>query len=51
LLIGRQLGDGGRVADAGEVGVFLPMLERLADAGVNLRDIDPLYFKTEGTRL
>ena len=36
LLIGRQLGDGGSVADAGEVGVFLPVLEHLADAGVFL---------------
>jgi hypothetical protein len=34
LLVGRQLGDGVRVTGAGEVGVFLPVLERLADAGV-----------------
>jgi len=33
LLVGRQLGDGARVADAGEVGVLLPVLERLVDAG------------------
>jgi hypothetical protein len=36
LLVRRQIGDGGRVADAGEAGVVLPMLERLADAGVLL---------------
>jgi hypothetical protein len=36
LLLRRQLGDGVLVADAGEVGVFLPVLECLADAGVLL---------------
>ena len=36
LLVGRQLGDGVRVADAGEVGVLLPVLERLPDAAVVL---------------
>jgi hypothetical protein len=36
LLAGRQLRDGSRTADAGEVGVLLPVLERLADAGVFL---------------
>jgi hypothetical protein len=29
----RQLGDGVQVANAGEVGVLLPVLERPADAG------------------
>jgi hypothetical protein len=32
----RQLTESIRVADAGEVGVFLPALERLADASVLL---------------
>jgi len=36
LLGGRQLDDGGRVADTGEVRVLLPVSERLADAGVLL---------------
>jgi hypothetical protein len=32
LLRGQQLCAGVRVADAGEVGVLLPLFERLADA-------------------
>jgi len=36
LLVGRQIDDGGRVANAGEFGVVLPVLERLTDAGVLL---------------
>jgi hypothetical protein len=42
LLAGRQLGDGDRAADAGEVGVLLPVLERLADAGVLLAGLGEL---------
>jgi hypothetical protein len=34
-LVDRQLGDGVQVVDAGEVGVLLPEMERLADAGVD----------------
>ena len=32
LLVSRKLGDGSRVADTGEVGDFLPMLECFAVA-------------------
>src|SRR5262249_4750272 len=42
LLVRRQLGDGVRVADAGEVRVCLPAMERLADAGVLLGIIGEL---------
>ena len=44
LLVRRKLGDGGRVAEGVEVGVFLPVLECLAEAGVFLgvvRELGP----------
>jgi hypothetical protein len=44
LLVGRQLGEGVRVADAADVGVLLPVLKRLANAGVLLgvvRELGP----------
>jgi hypothetical protein len=34
LLVSRQLSDGVRFENAGEVGVLLPVAERLADTGV-----------------
>jgi hypothetical protein len=34
LLVRRQHGDGVRVADGGEIGDLLPVLEPVADAGV-----------------
>jgi hypothetical protein len=52
LLLSRQPGDGFRVWDSGEFGVLLPVLERLADAGVFpgvLGDLSPAgEFGAEG---
>ena len=42
LLVRRQPGDGVRVTDPGEVGVLLPVLKRLADAGVFLSVVSEL---------
>jgi len=50
LLAGRQLGDGRRVAVAGEVGNLLPVLERLANAGVFLGVVGELGLSVGITR-
>jgi hypothetical protein len=51
LLVCRQIGDGGRVADAGQVGVFLPVLKRLADAVVFLDVVGELGTSGGGQRV